>query len=249
MFQPARSTSAVAATASPAATVVGHRVRLTAAVSNSDFGGSVSFEVNGAPLAGCQSIPLATVTSCSTTLLPLGTNQISAVYSGDAEVQGSTATTVSRISTGSSATTPSGSGSTAAGPIAGSPLPQFAFLTFLGLPDFGGEASTGGARSDGALFAFPLTLSLPDFATSNHGSGPDLDPIEWAKSLVHGGSGATAVLVPVGGAILLLYATYMVSTWTQDRRRARRVVPALAGHASADSVTGPSKPEEPVHQP
>ena len=143
-----------------------------------------------------------------------------------------------------------GSGSTAAGPIAGSALPQFAFLTFLGLPDFGGEASTGGARSDGALFAFPLTLSLPDFATSNHGSGPDLDPIEWAESLVHGGSGATAVLVPVGGAILLFLATYMVSTWTQDRRRARRVVPALArGRASADSVTGPSKPEEPVHQP
>jgi beta-mannanase len=250
MFQPARLTSAVAATVSPVSTVAGNRVRLNAEVSNSDFGGSVSFEVNGAPLAECQSIPLATVTSCSTTLLPVGTNQISAVYSGDAEVQGSAATTVSRISFGPSATTPSGSGSTAgAAPVPGSPLPQFAFLTFLGLPDFGGVPSTGGARSDGALFAFPLTLSLPDFATSNHGSGSNLDPIEWTKSLLRGGAGATAVLVPVGGAILLLLVTYMVSTWTQDRRRARQVVPALAGNAPPDRETGPSKPEEPVHQP
>ena len=250
MFQPARLTSAIAATASPASTVVGHRVRLNAEVSNSDFGGSVSFEANGAPLAGCQSIPLAAVTSCSTTLLPAGTNQISAIYSGDADVQGSKATAVSKVASGPSETTPSGSGSTpGAGPAPVSPPQQFAFSPFLGLPDFGGVASTGGARNGGTLFAFPLTLSLPDFATSNHGSGSNLDPIEWAKRLLHGGAGATAVLVPVGVGILLLLLTYMMSTWTQDRRRARRVVPALAGNSPPDRKTGPSKPEEPVHQP
>jgi len=250
MFQPARSTSAIAATASPASTVVGHRVRLNAQVSNSDFGGSVSFEANGGPLAGCQSIPLAAVTSCSTTLLPEGTNQISAVYSGDAEVQGSTATTVSKVASSPSATTPAGSGSTpGSGPDPVSPLPQFAFLSFLGLPDFGGVPSTGGTRSGGTLFAFPLTLGLPDFATStDHGSAPNLDPVEWTKSVLRGGAGATAVLVP-GGAILLLLATYMVSTWTQDRRRARRSAPSLAGNAPPDREPGSSKPEEPVHQP
>ncbi len=255
MFQPARLTSATAATASPASTVAGHSVRLTAKVSNSDFGGSVSFGANGIPLAGCQSVPLASVTSCSTTALPAGTNQISAVYSGDAEVQGSRATAVSKVASGASATTPSGSGSTPgagrAAPV--SPLTQFAFPSFLGLPDFGGVASTGGARSGGTIFAFPLTLSLPDFATSsNHGSRSNLDPIEWTKSLLRGGAGATAVLVPTAGAILLLLVTYMVSTWTQDRRRARRIVPAPAGNALPDREPGPSKPEEPeepVHQP
>ena len=180
-----------------------------------------------------------------------GTNQISAVYSGDAEVQGSTASTVSKVASGPSATTPSGSRSTpGAGPVPGSSPPQFASLPFLGLPDFGGVASTGGARSGGTLFAFPLTLSLPDFATSTRSrerveSRSDRMGQEpsgrWCWR--HGGSGPCRRRHPPA------LVTYMVSTWTQDRRRARRVVPVLAGNAPPDREPGSSKPEEPVHQP
>ncbi len=135
------------------------------------------------------------------------------------------------------------------GPGSGSFHSQFAFLPFLGLPDFGGVASTGGARRAGTLFAFPLTLGLPDFASpSNKGSGSNLDPIEWTKTLLRGGAGATAVLVPAAAVILLLLVTYMVSTWTQDRRRAKRVLPALAGNAPPDREPRSSKPEEPEEQ-
>ena len=250
MFQPARLTSATAATASPASTVAGHRVRLTAQVSSSDFGGSVSFEANGDPLTGCQTIPLAAVTSCSTTQLPAGTDQITAIYSGDAEVQGSTATAISKVASGPSAPTPTGSGLTpGAGLAPVSPFTQVGFLPFFGVPGFGGVASTGGARNGGTPFAFPVTLSLPDFATSNHESGSNFDPIEWTKSLLRGGAGATTVLVPAAAVILLLLVTYMVSTWTQDRRRARRAVLIPAGNVPPDREPGPSKLEEPVQKP
>jgi hypothetical protein len=65
------------------------------------------------------------------------------------------------------------------------------------------------------------------------------------------GNGAGAVLVPVGGVILLLLVAYMVSTWTQDRRREgrRRNGPGTAVPAEANLSTthlGSSTPEGPA---
>ena len=97
MFQPSRSASTVAVDASPASSMVGHRVVLDAQLSNTDFGGSTTFFVNGTPLPGCESLPATAVSWCNTTSLPAGNNSITAIYSGDAEVAGSTATTLSKV--------------------------------------------------------------------------------------------------------------------------------------------------------
>ncbi len=92
----------------------------------------------------------------------------------------------------------------------GSPLPQFAFLTFLGLPDFGGGCVNGRCLgATGPLFAFPLTLSLPDFATSNHGERVRISiRSNGPRAFVHGGPGARLrSRCPSVGAILLLLVT------------------------------------------
>ena len=249
MFQPSRLASTVAASASPASSMVGHRVVVDAQVSNTDFGGSTSFFANGAPLPGCQSVPLAAVSSsCTTTSLPEGINSISAIYSGDAEVSGSTATTLSRVITGSSSVALSGSG---AGSGTGSTADSFVFPPFPGLPDFGGVSALGFPGRGGALFAFPMTLSLPIFASPSHPAGAsDLDPIIWGKDIV-GDRGAEAILVPVGGILLLLCVAYIVSTWTQDRRRERRRRNTLrsstpVGSHLSETRSGPSTPERPA---
>ena len=251
MFQPSRLASTVAASASPPSSIVGHRVVLDAQVSNTDFGGSTSFFVNGSPVPGCQSLPSAAGSSCHTTSLPEGNNSISAVYSGDAEVAGSTATTASRVIPATPPAELSGSGT---GSGTGSTAQPFAFPPFLGLPDIGGLSAVGFPRGGGALFSFPLTLSLPIFTTPSHGTGPsDLDPIVWGGRLV-GGGGAEATLVPVGGAILLLLVAYMVSTWAQDRRRdgRRRNFPGSSTPAEAhfsETPSGSSTPKGPAKLP
>ena len=242
MFQPARSESSVAATVSPTSPRAGQRVVLNAQVSNTDFGGSTSFFVNGTVLPGCQSLPVGTTSSCMTTGLPVGSNQIVAVYSGDAEVAGSTATVVSNVIAGSSPSSPSGSASS-----------NVAFPPFQGVPDVGGVSALG-FSGPSRLFAFPMTLSLPDFAAHAHTAGTSyLDPIAWGRAIV-GRGGAATVLVPVGGVILFLLVAYMVSTWTQDRRRERRGKSALgssmhAGTHPSDPSASSSKPEEAALRP
>jgi beta-mannanase len=238
MFQPSRSASSVAVNASPASSMVGHRVVLDAQLSNTDFGGSTTFFVNGTPLAGCQSLPATAVSWCNTTSLPAGNNSITAIYSGDAEVAGSTATTESKVIS-SAPTGPSGSGTSSSGPVS-------AFPPFLGLPDIGGVSALGFPGHDGALFSFPLTLSLPIFSTSSHpGGGSDLDPIVWGRDIV-GGGGVEATLVRAGGVLLLLLVAYMVSTWTQDRRRERRRKnSSLGSSSSAETDLSESRPSTP----
>ena len=76
--------------------------------------------------------------------LPVGSDQIEAVYSGDAEVQGSSATTVTNVVSGPAVTAPPGSGSSSDSGLVPAPsTPQFGFLPFLAVPDIGGVASLG----------------------------------------------------------------------------------------------------------
>ncbi len=228
MFQPARSASSVEATASPTSSKAGQYVVLGAQVSNADFGGSTSFFVNGTPLPGCQFLPAGATSSCTTTGLPVGSNQIVAVYSGDAEVAGSKATAASTVASNSG---------TGLSPLGG------AFAPFPGFPDMGGVPALG-IPATSRLFDFATTLSLPSFATRSHPS-PRADPISWARSVMSGG-GVASILVPVGSVILLLLVAYMVSTWTQDRRRERRGrnafgwSPIAGGHSSEQRAASSS---------
>jgi Bacterial Ig-like domain (group 3) len=87
-------------------------VTVTATVSPSDGGGSVSFYANGAAIAGCSAQPLAATpngytATCTTTTLPLGDDVVAADYSGDAQYaasSGSAATVVGRGTTTLTAT-------------------------------------------------------------------------------------------------------------------------------------------------
>ena len=218
-FQPSRMASSVSVSATPVPSSggAGHRLLLESQVSGTDSGGSTSFFVNGTPLAKCQSLPADGVSSCSATNLPAGSNTVSVSYSGDAEFAPATASTVSQVASG-------GSGGLAVGAGPGSAsltIPHLSgFLPFAGLPDIGGVSALGIRGHIGALFSFPLTLSLPGVDASSRGDGSDLDPISWSRAIVRGHVGT--VLVPIGGVILLVLFGYMASTWTQDRRRARR---------------------------
>ena len=251
MFQPSRLASTLAVTASPASARAGHRVVLEAQLSNTDLGGSTSFFVDGLPLPECQSIPNASTSQCSTTRLPVGDNVISAVYSGDAEFAGSTATTVSLVTMGALGEPNSSTAGSRTSTTTGSITHLSGFAPFLGLPDIGGVPALGVHGHLGALFTFPLTLSLPGVADPQRTTGGSgLDPIVWARALVHAG-GVEAVFVPIGGILLLLLVSYMVSTWAQDRRRQRREKGRPGPSASASSHPtpprlGPSTTKEPA---
>jgi hypothetical protein len=209
--------SKVAVTASPSSTGGGRRVLLESQVSGTDSGGSTSFFLNGVPLPRCQSLPAGGVSSCSATNVPVGSNTVSVTYSGDAEFAPSTASTVSQVTSG-------GSGGIAVPGQAGAAAAVISHLSgfspFAGVPDIGGVPALGLRGHIGALFSFPLTLSLPGVGISSRGDGSDLNPITWSRAIVRGKAGT--ILVPIGGVLLLVLFGYMASTWTQDRRRARR---------------------------
>ncbi|MGA3211855.1 MAG: Ig-like domain repeat protein, partial [Terriglobales bacterium] len=60
--------------------------------------GTVSFTSNGTAIAGCSAVTMsAGVATCVTTMLPLGTDSLAAVYSGDSNYIGSTSNTVSQV--------------------------------------------------------------------------------------------------------------------------------------------------------
>jgi beta-mannanase len=214
-FQPTRQASSVFVTVSPAAAVVGQRVRLAALIPNTDLSGSVSYQVNGQPLAGCQSLVLDVTTSCSTTELPSGTNSITAVYNGDAETDGSTSATMNaQVSALRSSGAPTVS---AASDAPASTLPPLAtFPPFSGLPNIGTVAP----------FGFPAALQSPDSFGSlllpkvSDGSigGGGGNPIARATSILTRGPFG-GVLIPIGFALLLLFGAYCITTWWQDRRR------------------------------
>ena len=78
---------------SPNPALATQQVTLTATVSPAPDGGTVAFDNGNATIAGCGSVSVNTTTglaSCQTSALPVGGDQISAVYSGDPNYLGST---------------------------------------------------------------------------------------------------------------------------------------------------------------
>ena len=112
---------------SPNPSVVGHAVTLTATVAGGDGGGTVAFGAAGAALSGCGAVPLSGGSaSCVTSGLAVGSDVVTASYSGDSMsdatsgsftevVNGlpslsSVTLSASATATPSSATTPAGIG-------------------------------------------------------------------------------------------------------------------------------------------
>ena len=71
-------------TAAPTAAVAGTTVTLTATVTPPAATGTVAFSVDGAAISGCGAVALvASVATCATSGLTVGTDAITATYSGD----------------------------------------------------------------------------------------------------------------------------------------------------------------------
>jgi beta-mannanase len=83
-FQPDRSATTTSVSASDTSPPLGKVVTITAAVAGSDRGGSVSFVDNGSPISGCGDVQVINASSCETSSLPEGANDITADYLGDA---------------------------------------------------------------------------------------------------------------------------------------------------------------------
>jgi hypothetical protein len=82
------SPTATTVSAGPSPVVSGSGVTLTATVTGSDDGGSVSFDSASGPIAGCEAVPLthgspADTATCTTGSLPAGSDTVGAEYSGD----------------------------------------------------------------------------------------------------------------------------------------------------------------------
>lgn len=91
---PLATTVAVSATPSPA--LEGQSVALTAGISPSPDGGTVTFIVNGQPVCSGNPVTAGTA-SCATSTLPVGTDTVTATYSGDTDYGGSTGSTTEQV--------------------------------------------------------------------------------------------------------------------------------------------------------
>ncbi len=83
-FQPVRARTNTSVSVSDTAPPDGKVVVITATVSDSDLGGTVSFLDNGSPIAGCDNVAVLNASSCETSSLAGGANDIVARYLGDA---------------------------------------------------------------------------------------------------------------------------------------------------------------------
>jgi Bacterial Ig-like domain (group 3)/Glycine rich protein len=89
-------------TSRPNPSSYGENVRFTATVSPNDGGGSVTFKNGGTPIAGCAGLPLTQTdgsyqATCDTSTLPVGTDPIIAVYSGDTDYAASPSNIVDQV--------------------------------------------------------------------------------------------------------------------------------------------------------
>ncbi len=82
-FQPARSPSTTTITAAVTHVTEGQPVAITGSVDVPDHGGNVTYLSNGSALAGCSDLPASGSVGCDTSALPVGTDAVVAVYSGD----------------------------------------------------------------------------------------------------------------------------------------------------------------------
>ncbi len=83
-FQPDRSATTTSVVASDTSPSQGKVVTITATVAGSDLGGSVSFADNGSTIPGCDDVQVLHASSCETSTLAGGANDITADYLGDA---------------------------------------------------------------------------------------------------------------------------------------------------------------------
>jgi hypothetical protein len=195
MFLPFRQSSVSSVSASPTSAMVGQPVQLNANVASSDDGGSLNFFDNGAPVAGCQSVPLGVTSSCSALAVSPGSNHVTVVYSGDALNAGSGAVddplNVGRL--------------------------QFASMpAWLGQPDFGNIGLVGfplSARGPNPPLTDPLLAN-----SAPRGSQSSLSLLGSAR----GAPGYGLVALIVGSALLLLFGLYIGVTWVMDQRRSRQ---------------------------
>jgi hypothetical protein len=93
-------------TSAPNPSSYGEQVTLTATVSPTDGGGTVDFEYNGTTISGCASQSLVDHSgvysaTCRTSTLPVGSDPLSAVYSGDTLYTGSTGNATQQVSAAS----------------------------------------------------------------------------------------------------------------------------------------------------
>ncbi len=116
-FQPTRSVSSTAVSASITRVTSGQPVSIAATVSAPDLGGSVTYLDNGTVLTGCAYRPVTVASGCDTSTLPVGTDSIVADYSGDAAFAPSTSAPVSVTVAPPPAPTPTGT--TVVAPAAG----------------------------------------------------------------------------------------------------------------------------------
>jgi beta-mannanase len=96
-FQPARSPSSMAIRTPVTQVTQGTPVAIAGTVNAPDLGGSITYLVNGSAVTGCAYLPVTVTAGCTTSTLPVGTDSIVAVYSGDAAFQPSTSAPLSVI--------------------------------------------------------------------------------------------------------------------------------------------------------
>jgi beta-mannanase len=216
LFQPQRSATTLAISPSTTQADIGQPVILSATLSNTDLGGSLSFFSNGAPVARCQNIPIDLTTSCTMPEPSTGASNVSAVYSGDAQYSESLS---HAVSIGVIPAVPR--------PPSTVRLPTLSFppeSAFLGLPTIGSVPGFGLPGFGGSLFSFPIMLRLPRFSDPSYPAGSsDSYPIGLGAAVSGGGGFGTAAL-PVCFALLACLIMYAAVTWTQDRRRSKKKV-------------------------
>jgi Bacterial Ig-like domain (group 3) len=89
-FAVAKQPTTSSLVASPNSALATQAVTLTATVTPAPDGGTVAFDNGPSVIAGCGAVNVAGGTaSCQTSSLPVGSDQITAVYSGDSHYQGS----------------------------------------------------------------------------------------------------------------------------------------------------------------
>jgi hypothetical protein len=96
--------SATTVTSSAATANPGRPVTFDAFVDPADGSGTVTFDANGTAIAGCSSLPFISgggtdwEAVCTTSALPLGSDTVTAAYSGDGAYAGSSGSTTETIS-------------------------------------------------------------------------------------------------------------------------------------------------------
>jgi hypothetical protein len=96
----AQTTTATSIASSQNPSITGRQVTYTATVSPKPDGGTVTFADGGAPIAGCEAVPLTTNTAtCTVTYGTAGSHPVRASYSGDGSYTGSQSPSLTQVVT------------------------------------------------------------------------------------------------------------------------------------------------------